>query len=73
MNGWLLVRVAGIVVGIATLLRVATSENLVTYEPLFQQWLDFVNDRIDWGFLTPFIGPFLRECIGRPKLWRQRT
>jgi hypothetical protein len=63
MNGWLLVRIAGIVVGIATLLRVATNEGLVNYDPLFQQWLEIVNERIDWGFLTPFIGPFLKECI----------
>ena len=35
MNSWLLVRIAGIVVGIATLLRVATNEGMVTYDPLF--------------------------------------
>lgn len=60
---WTLVRIAGIIVGIATLLRVATNEKLVTYDPLFQQWLDIVSEFIDLAFLTQFIGPLLQHGI----------
>lgn len=63
MNGWLLVRIAGIVVGIATLLRVATNEKLVTYDPLFLAWMDRLRDIVELGFLTDLIGPFLHWGI----------
>jgi hypothetical protein len=63
MNGWLLVRGAGIVVGIATLLRVATNEGMVTYDPLFQAWVDWLSDIVELGFLTKFIGPLLHWGI----------
>jgi hypothetical protein len=63
MNGWLLVRGAGIVVGIATLLRVATNEGMVTYDPLFQAWMDWLSDLVELGFLTKFIGPLLNWGI----------
>jgi hypothetical protein len=63
MNGWLLVRVAGIVVGIATLLRLATNEGLVTYDPLFLAWMDWLSDIVELGFLTKLIGPFLQWGI----------
>ena len=64
MNGWLLVRIAGIVVGIATLLRVATNEGIVTYDPLFLAWMDRLRDIVELGFLTDFIGPILHWGIG---------
>jgi hypothetical protein len=57
--GWVLVRAFGIIVGIATLLRLATTEKLVTYEPLFQQWLDKLRDIVELGFITDYLGPFL--------------
>jgi hypothetical protein len=63
MNGWLLVRITGIVVGIATLLRVATNEGIVTYDPLFLAWMDRLRDLVELGFLTDFIGPFLHWGI----------
>jgi hypothetical protein len=63
MNGWLLVRIAGIVVGIATLLRVATNEGMVTYDPLFLAWMDWLSDIVELGFLTKLIGPFLHWGI----------
>jgi hypothetical protein len=63
MNGWLLVRIAGIVVGIATLLRVATNEGMVTYDPLFLAWMDRLRDIVELGFLTDLIGPFLHWGI----------
>lgn len=63
MNGWLLVRIAGIVVGIATLLRVATTQGLVTYDPLFLAWMDWLSDIVELGFLTKLIGPFLHWGI----------
>ncbi len=59
MNGWLLVRIAGIVVGAATLLRVATNEKLVTYDPLFLAWMDWLSDIVELGFLTKLVGPLL--------------
>jgi hypothetical protein len=59
MNGWLLVRFAGIVVGIATLLRVATNEGIVNYDPLFRSWMDWLSDIVELGFLTKIIGPLL--------------
>jgi hypothetical protein len=49
MNGWLLLRIAGIVVGIATLLRVATNEGIVTYDPLFLSWMDWLSDVVELG------------------------
>jgi hypothetical protein len=55
MNGWLLVRIAGIVVGIATLLRVATNEGIVTYDPLFLAWMDRLSDIVELGLLTDVI------------------
>jgi hypothetical protein len=61
--GWILVRAFGIVVGIATLLRLATTEKLVTYEPLFQQWLEVLTEFVDYAFLTKFIGPGLLLAI----------
>lgn len=63
MNGWLLVRIAGIVVGIATLLRVLTNEKLANYDPLFQAWMDRVSDIVELGFLTDLIRPFLNWGI----------
>jgi hypothetical protein len=63
MNGWLLVRIAGICVGIATLLRVATNEGIVTYDPLFLAWMDRLRDIVELGFLTDLIGPFLHWGI----------
>jgi hypothetical protein len=63
MNGWLLVRIAGIVVGIATLLRVATNEGIVTYDPLFQAWMDRLRDIVELGFLTDLIKPGLDRGI----------
>jgi hypothetical protein len=63
MNGWLLVRIAGIVVGIATLLRVATNEGIVTYDPLFLAWMDRLRDFVELGFLTDLIGPLLHWGI----------
>lgn len=63
MNGWLLVRIAGIVVGIATLLRVATNEGIVTYDPLFLAWMDRLRDIVELGFLTDLIGPVLHWGI----------
>jgi hypothetical protein len=63
MNGWLLVRIAGIVVGIATLLRVATNEGIVTYDPLFLAWMDGLSDIVELGFVTKLIGPFLHWGI----------
>jgi hypothetical protein len=63
MNGWLLVRIAGIGVGIATLLRVATNEGIVTYDPLFLAWMDWLSDIVELGFLTKLIGPFLHWGI----------
>lgn len=59
MNGWLLIRIAGIAVGVATLLRVATNEKLVTYHPLFLAWMDWLSDIVELGFLTKLIGPLL--------------
>jgi len=43
------VRILGIVVGIATLLRLATTQGLVTYDPLFQQWMDKLRDSVELG------------------------
>jgi hypothetical protein len=63
MNGWLLVRIAGIVVGIATLLRIATNEGIVTYDPLFLAWMDWLSDIVELGFLTKLIEPFLHWGI----------
>jgi len=63
MNGLLLVRIAGIIVGIATLLRVATNEGIVTYDPLFLAWMDCLSDIVELGFLTKLIGPFLHWGI----------
>jgi hypothetical protein len=61
--GWVLVRAFGIIVGIATLLRLATTEKLVTYEPLFQQWLEVLTEFVDHAFLIKFIGPGLLLAI----------
>jgi hypothetical protein len=61
--GWVLVRAFGIIVGIATLLRVATNEKWVTYDPLFQLWLDKLRDIVELGFLTDLLGPFLHWAI----------
>lgn len=63
MNGWMLVRIAGVVVGIAPLLRVATNEKLVTYDPLFLAWMDWLSDIMELGFLTKLIGPLLHSGI----------
>lgn len=52
---WGLVRIAGIIVGTATLLRLALMEGLVTYEPIFQAWMDRLRDIIELGFLTDVI------------------
>lgn len=60
---WTFVRIAGIIVGIATLLRVATNEQLVTYDPLFLAWMDWLSDIVELGFLTKLIGPFLHGGI----------
>lgn len=69
MNGWLLVRIAGIVVGIATLLRVATNEGIVAYDPLFLAWMDRLRDIVELGFLTDLIGPFLHWGIDFVRSW----
>jgi hypothetical protein len=66
---WLLVRIAGIVVGIATLLRVATNEGVVTYDPLFLAWMDRLRDIVELGFLTDLIGPFLHWGIDLVRSW----
>lgn len=63
MNGWLLVRIAGIVVGIATLLRVATNEGIVTYDPLFLAWMDWLSDIVELGFLMDVIQLGLNRVI----------
>lgn len=57
MMGWVwgLFRLAGIIVGTATLLRLALTEGLVTYEPIFQAWMDRLRDIIELGFLTDVI------------------
>lgn len=60
---WALVRAFGIFVGIATLLRLALNEKLVTYDPLFQLWLDKLRDIVELGFLTDLLGPFLYWAI----------
>lgn len=60
---WIIVRLCGIVIGIATLLRLATMQGLVTYDPLFQQWMDWLSDIVELGFLTKLIGPFLHWGI----------
>ena len=63
--GWvlILVRIAGIFAGVVTLLRLATTEKLVTYEPLFQQWLEVLTEFVDYAFLIKFIGPGLLLAI----------
>lgn len=60
---WVLIRIAGIVVGIATLLRLATTEGLVTYDPLFQAWMDRLRDIIELSFLTDLIEPMLLRTV----------
>lgn len=55
MSGWLLLRLAGIVVGIATLLRLATQEGLVTYDPLFQAWMDELRSLLEIGVILDFV------------------
>lgn len=60
---WVLVRIAGIIVGIATLLRLATTQGLVTYDPLFQEWMDRLQDLVELGFLTDLIEPLLHRFI----------
>jgi hypothetical protein len=55
MNGWLLVRVGGIVVGIATLLRVATNEGMVTYDPLFQAWMDQLRGLLELELVMDYV------------------
>ncbi|MFN8947712.1 MAG: hypothetical protein ACK5YG_08385, partial [Alphaproteobacteria bacterium] len=60
---WVLVRIAGIIVGIATLLRLATTQGLVTYDPLFQEWMDRLQDIVELGFLTDLIEPLLHRFI----------
>jgi hypothetical protein len=63
MNGWLLVRIAGIIVGIATLLRLATNEGLVTYDPLFLAWMDWLSDILELGLLTDVVHLLLKLAI----------
>jgi hypothetical protein len=60
---WVLVRIAGIIVGIATLLRLATTQGLVTYDPLFQEWMDRLQDIVELGFLSDLIEPLLHRFI----------
>jgi hypothetical protein len=60
---WVLVRIAGIIVGIATLLRLATTQGLVTYDPLFQEWMDRLRDVIELSFLTDLIEPLLIRTV----------
>jgi len=60
---WTWLRIAGIVVGVATLLRLATNEGMVTYDPLFLAWMDWLSDIVELGFLTKLIGPFLHWVI----------
>lgn len=61
--GWVLVRAFGIIVGIATLLRLAKTEKLVTYDPLFLAWMDWLSDIVELGVLTKLIGPFLHSAF----------
>lgn len=57
------IRVAGIIVGIATLLRLATAQGLVTYDPLFQAWMDRLRDIIELSFVTDLIEPLLIRTV----------
>jgi hypothetical protein len=63
MNGWLLVRIAGIVVGIATLLRLATHEGLVTYSVLFQAWMDQLSGLVELGVPLDTLEVLLRNAL----------
>jgi hypothetical protein len=65
---WNLVRIAGIIVGIATLLRLATMQGLVTYDPLFQEWMNRLRDIVELGFLTDVI----HLCLLKSIEWLQR-
>lgn len=69
MNGWLLVRIAGIVVGIATLLRVATNEGLVTYDPLFLAWMDELRDVVELGIPLDKLEILLVKGIELVRTW----
>lgn len=63
MNVWLFVRISGIAVGIATPLRLATMQGLITYDALFQSWMDSLSDIVELDFLTKLIGLFLHWGI----------
>lgn len=51
---WLLVRIAGWLVGIYALLKLARATGTVTYTQVFQAWMDSLRGIVDLGFLlTP--------------------
>jgi len=55
MSGWLLVRIAAIVVGTFSLLRLATSAEVVSFTAAFQSWMDRLRDFVELGFLLDAI------------------
>lgn len=60
---WMLVRIAGIIVATATMLRLALTEGLVTYDLIFQAWMDRLSDFIELGFFTDLMEPLLLWAI----------
>lgn len=60
---WGLLRIVGIIIGVATMLRLATNEGLVSYDPIFQAWMDRLRDIVELGFLTDIIELGLLSAI----------
>ncbi len=46
---WLIVRLFGIVAGVASLVRLATQWGLVQYNQIFQEWMDRLRDLVELG------------------------
>lgn len=52
---WFAVRVIGIAVGVASLLRLATLTGVVEFQPWFQSWMDWLREFVELGFLVDVV------------------
>lgn len=52
---WVVLRIAGIVIGIAALLRLATDTGVVEYNVLFQAWMDGLRGILELGYLIDLL------------------
>lgn len=50
-----IIRISGIVIGIAAMLRLATNSGIVEYHALFQAWMDRLRDVVELGFIIDLI------------------